>query len=68
MKAIKVFDDLHRRVKVEAAESGRTTPVVASLLLRHALDMLNSGKIQLSKLEVKSAQAVSSSQKEGDAR
>jgi plasmid stability protein len=50
MKVLKVHDDIHRDVKVAAAEKGRTTTNVASALLRWALDQLTLGKVKLDRL------------------
>lgn len=53
MKALKVPENIHQAVKIEAAKTGRTTFTVAELLLRHSLELLESGKIDLAKLEKK---------------
>jgi hypothetical protein len=34
MKTLKVYDDVHTAVKVAAAQEGRTTTNIASLILR----------------------------------
>lgn len=47
MKVLKVYNEVHQEVKVEAAKSGRTTTYTASELLRYALLMLKEGKIDL---------------------
>jgi hypothetical protein len=51
MKVLKVYNDAHQEVKVEAAKSGRTTVEVASLLLRHAIWMVRSGQLDLGKMD-----------------
>lgn len=47
MKVLKVYDDVHQAVKVEAAKSARTTTNAASELLRWALEQLKIGKVTL---------------------
>lgn len=47
MKTLKVYDDVHTSVKVEAARSGRTTTNLASLLLKKAFELVASGKIKI---------------------
>lgn len=51
MTGIKIYEDVHLALKVEAARSKRTVPNTASVLLRHALDLVHAGKLDLSKLE-----------------
>jgi len=47
MKTLKVYDEVHREVKSEAAKTGRPVPNMGSALLRAALDLLHEGKIEL---------------------
>jgi plasmid stability protein len=50
MKSLKIYNDVHRDLKVEAAKSGRNTSNLGSELLRVALNQLKSGKIKTEKL------------------
>jgi plasmid stability protein len=50
MKTLKVYNDIHREVKVEAARSGRSSTNLASELLRWALQQAKKGKVALEKL------------------
>lgn len=47
MKTLKVYDEVHRGIKVLAAESGRTTTNVASEILRAGMRLVKRGKISL---------------------
>lgn len=47
MKTLKVYDDVHTSVKVAAAQLGRTTPNIASSLLRHCFGQIERGEIKL---------------------
>ena len=49
MKTLKVYDDAHQSIKIEAAKSGRTTTETASLLIREAVELVKKGKISLAK-------------------
>lgn len=51
MKALKIYDEDHRRLKAHAALNGRTVPNLASLLLRDSLDRVDSGEIEIGALE-----------------
>ncbi|MBK1883690.1 hypothetical protein JIN85_14830 [Luteolibacter pohnpeiensis] len=50
MKSLKVYDDVHRDIKVEAARSGRTTTNLASELMRAGLKAVKAGKLKLGKV------------------
>lgn len=47
MKLQKLYDDVHRGVKVEAAKRGKPSVRVASLLLRKGLQDLEAGLITI---------------------
>ena len=47
MKSIKVYEEIHRAVKAEAARSDRSVPNVASEILRFGLEALKKGKLSL---------------------
>lgn len=57
MKVIRVQDDAHRGIRIAAAKSGRTDIQTATLLIRYALGRLESGKINLDRLEKGEARA-----------
>lgn len=47
MKMLKVTNDVHRAVKVKAAESDRTAATLASQLLAHSLGEVEAGRLRL---------------------
>lgn len=51
MKVIKVYDAVHLAVKIKAAESGRTQESLASDMIRYVLDLIESGKLPIQKLD-----------------
>lgn len=47
MKVIEIFDTVHRDLKVLAAGRDRPLKVVGSLLLKQAMELVESGQIEL---------------------
>ena len=51
MKVINLYEIPHARLKAACAISGRTLPSTASLLISHALDLIDAGQLDIGKLE-----------------
>ena len=47
MKILKVTNDVHRAVKVKAAQSGCTTATLASQLIDHSLKEVEAGRLTI---------------------